>query len=374
MDDDYIHGLSLSRSTGHPIVPRSWEPSPSSSNSAVPSQPRTAGLTWKQWIRCSSRGCGVGPGRETRWSTTRATRPQNTTALVRILSVANGIGSTPGVLLCGDSTGLHDQTSDTHGTAAAADPRAWHHQWMRELSELMDTDDPAWPALQDLFAAGSVPLTVLPADPEEGRRGLLQMQVTTRSALGSMVLNCGGLVVDDGWVRVFGAGSGAAGAAAGAMPSLAQVNAFPAAFEPGWRADGGLIVGHDAVGGVFALNGLDPAAAGRPGSPGQMTYFAPDTLAWEEMRIGHSAWLSWLVSGRLEKFYEGTRWPTWREDARALTFEQGIAVFPPLWSEQARADLAATSRRAVPMREVLGVAADFAAQTGSADPGFLGAV
>lgn len=49
-------------------------------------------------------------------------------------------------------------------------------------------------------------------------------------------------------------------------------------------------------------------------------------------------------------------------------------MFPFLWTEEAHADLAATSRRAVPMREILGVAADFARGMGPADPGFLGEV
>ncbi|MCX5356878.1 DUF2625 family protein [Streptomyces mirabilis] len=92
------------------------------------------------------------------------------------------------------------------------------------------------------------------------------------------------------------------------------------------------------------------------------------------MEMGHSVWISWMLSGRLEKFYEGLRWPGWREEAAALSFSQGISVIPFLWSQEAQADLAATSRRAVPMREVLGVAADFAQQMGPVDPGFLGAV
>jgi hypothetical protein len=185
-----------------------------------------------------------------------------------------------------------------------------------------------------------------------------------------MTLNCGGLVIDDGWVRVFGGGSSGSG---GVMPSLAQMNAFPAEFDPAWSPIEGLIVGHDVLGGVFALNGYDPAAHGRPGVPGQMTYFAPEALEWEAMEMGHSAWVSWLLSGRLEQFYEGLRWPGWREEAAALTFSQGITVFPPLWSKEAHENLAATGRRAVPMCEVLGVAADFARQMGPADPGFLGA-
>ena len=80
-----------------------------------------------------------------------------------------------------------------------------------------------------------------------------------------------------------------------------------------------------------------------------------------------------MLSGHLETFYDGLRWPGWSEDAAALKFTQGISVYPFLWTKEAHADLAATSRRPVPMREILGVAADFARQMGPADPGFLGA-
>ncbi len=241
---------------------------------------------------------------------------------------------------------------------------------MREIDELVHVDDPAWPDLQEAFAASAAPVRVLAADPEEARRGLLQLQVTARSTLGALTLNCGGLLLDGGWVRVFGGGS----EAGGGLPGLARVNRFPAAFDPAWSPAAGLVVGQDVLGGVFALNGHDPAAAGRPGSPGQMTYFAPDTLAWEALDIGHSAWVSWLLSGDLERFYEGLRWPGWRQETAALGLGQGLSVQPFLWSHEARADLGATSRRAVPMREVLGIAADFARQLGPADPGFLGDV
>ncbi|MFI5671088.1 DUF2625 domain-containing protein [Streptomyces sp. NPDC051704] len=243
---------------------------------------------------------------------------------------------------------------------------------MRGIDELVNVDDPAWPELQGILRASSVPVEVLPGDVNEGRRCLLQMQVTGRSVLGALALHTGGLLLDNGWLRVFGGGS--ASVTDGQLPSLAQVNRFPTDFAPGWHPATGLVVGHDILGGVFALNGGDPAAAGRPGAPGQMTYFAPDTLEWEAMEMGHSGWVSWLLSGALETFYDGMRWPGWREETAALAFEQGLSVYPFLWSKEAHADLAATSRRPVPMREVLGVAADFARQMGPSDPGFLGDV
>ncbi|MFJ4845680.1 MULTISPECIES: DUF2625 family protein [unclassified Streptomyces] len=242
---------------------------------------------------------------------------------------------------------------------------------MRGLDELTDVDDPVWPHLREAFAAATVPLEVLPADDAEGRRCLLQMQVTARSTLGGLTLRTGGLLVDGGWLRVFGGGTGPG---SDGLPSLGRVNDFPAAFDPAWHPATGLVVGHDVLGGVFALNGHDPAAGGRPGVPGQMSWFAPDTLEWEALDMGHSGWISWLLAGGLQPFYEELRWPGWREETAALSPSQGISVYPFLWSKEAHADPAATSRRPVPMREVLGVARDFARRTGPADPGFLGTV
>ncbi|GAA1977947.1 DUF2625 family protein [Catenulispora subtropica] len=240
---------------------------------------------------------------------------------------------------------------------------------MRELNELTDVADPAWPELLAMVDACPTPVAVAPADLGESRRGLLQLQITARSMLGGIVLNSGGLVFDDGWVRVYGGGSGRDGA----LPSLAQVNGFPEVADPAWQAPG-LVVGHDVLGGVFALNGIDPAAEGKPGEPGQIVYFAPDSLEWEALGVGHSTWIQWLLSGDVEGFYSRLRWDGWREEASAAGFSQGITVFPYLWTKEAHEDLGATTRRAVPMREVLGMAADFARQFGPADPGFLGAV
>jgi hypothetical protein len=242
---------------------------------------------------------------------------------------------------------------------------------VRELSQLIDVEEPAWPELRETLGGGPVSVEVLPPDRDLARASLLQLQVTTRSYLGAVVLHCGGLLVDHGWVRVFG--SPLDGAERG-VPSLARVNQFPGAFNSAWRPDTGLVVAHDVLGGVFALNGGAPASAGRPGAPREIVYFAPDSLRWEALGVGHSAWLAWLASEALNAFYADLRWPGWQDEVRKLNSQQGLSVFPPLWSAEARRDLSATSRRAVPMTELLDVARDSCRQFDGVDPGFLGAV
>ncbi|MET9324872.1 DUF2625 family protein [Streptomyces sp. NPDC003038] len=240
---------------------------------------------------------------------------------------------------------------------------------MREIHELVNVDDPAWPVLvEELFGTG-VPVEVLPGDAEVGRASVWQLQVSAQSNLGGIVLNCGGLLVDSGWLRIFGSPSGTD---AERLPSLAEVNAMPSMFDPAWRPGAGLVVAHDVLGGVFALNGGNPRAAGRPGEPGEVVYFAPDVLGWEALGAGHSAWLSWILSGGLQEFYEGLRWDGWRSEVSGLTGRQGVSFFPPLWSAEARQDLLATSRRAVPMAELLSLSRDSCLQYDGADPGFLG--
>ncbi|WP_240529838.1 DUF2625 family protein [Streptomyces mangrovisoli] len=67
---------------------------------------------------------------------------------------------------------------------------------------------------------------------------------------------------------------------------MATVNRFPVGPDAARRPDGGLVVAYDVLGGVFAVNNADPGAAGRPDGPGEMVYFAPDSLRWEALGAG----------------------------------------------------------------------------------------
>ncbi|SOD67712.1 Protein of unknown function DUF2625 [Streptomyces zhaozhouensis] len=245
-----------------------------------------------------------------------------------------------------------------------------HNMNMRGLEELTGVPEPAWPRLVSRVSSATVPLEIVPVDAALGRATLLQLQVTARSYLGAFALHCGGLLLDDGWLRVFGS---ATPRNPHGLPSLARVNAFPDDLVPGWRPGSGLVLAQDVVGGVFALNGPEPEAVGRPGLPGEVIYFAPDTLGWTALDVAHQEWFDWLLTGGSAAFYRDVRWPDWRAETKALaTAGEGLSVVPPLWSREARADLSGTSRRPVPMGELLGVHQEYARQLTGADPGFLG--
>ncbi|RPF20342.1 DUF2625 family protein [Myceligenerans xiligouense] len=240
---------------------------------------------------------------------------------------------------------------------------------MRLFENLASPQQPAWPELQRLVGEASVTAEILAPDAVTGRRTLEQLQVTTGSFLGAVVVHTGGLVIDHGWLRVYGSPSSDA---PDHMIGMAAVNAFPPSPEASWFPTHGLVVAHDALGGTFVLNGHDPGAVARPGNPGEMIYLAPDTLQWEPLEAGYAAWLTWALDGGLDDFTEGLRWNGWEAETRGLAGDHGLTFFPPLWSTEAHEELAATSRAVVPMAELVGAARSTAVQIDGVDPGPLG--
>lgn len=207
---------------------------------------------------------------------------------------------------------------------------------MRDIESLIAVDDPAWPHLQKALAdSGAVALL---ADPEQGRRSLLELQVTAASTMGAVALHTGGIVADHGWVRLYGGGSEH-------LPSIAEANGLrgPVSAPPG-----ALVVGHDVLGGLFAIDGGALGVA-----PGEVCYFGPDTLAWDGLGGGYSAFLMAVLGGGLEVVFEGLRWPGWQDEVPSLALSQGISLYPPPSTGEG-SDVSKVARSAVSIRELLG--------------------
>ncbi len=189
----------------------------------------------------------------------------------------------------------------------------------KSIEQLVNTDEPGMAVVREWASTAKNPIEFLEVDPEAGRRVLLALQVTSRSPMGAIALESGGVLIDDGWVRVLGSGHTR-------LPrALDTWNQLP---TPTHRLPGTVLVGDDALGGFFALNG-----GGLPGPLGHVFYFAPDSLEWEDVADSYSDWLWFLMHGDLEKFYEGSRWPTWREDVRQLSGDRGFSIYPFLFAK-----------------------------------------
>lgn len=219
---------------------------------------------------------------------------------------------------------------------------------MRKLSELVDLTNPAWPEIEGWISASQNVVEVLQRVKDQAEQLLVELQVTTRSSLGAVAYETGGILIDDGWVRVLGTGS------VRMKGNLRSWNGMGGARAVS-PMRGLLLVAHDAVGGVFALDG---GALG--GGRGEAYYFAPDTLRWESLNRGYTDLLQFFFTTNLEEFYGGIRWEGWREEAVRLSPDEGFSIYPPLWSKE-RKD-APPSRRAVPMAELVGLNFEVASQ------------
>lgn len=192
---------------------------------------------------------------------------------------------------------------------------------MRPLEELIDQTDPAWPLVQQWAREATNHVEILPGPDQRIReKELLAAQVTTRSPMGAIVFETGGILVDHSWLRILGAGHPR-------LPrSLSAWNLGRSISGTGERHSF-LLIGDDAAGGFFALDG---GALGA--KQGEVCYYAPDSLAWEGTKLSYTEFLVWSFSGNLAGFYETFRWSTWKDETTKLSGDQCFSIYPPLWA------------------------------------------
>lgn len=217
----------------------------------------------------------------------------------------------------------------------------------RPYEALLETTHPAWPLVQEWVAAATAPVEVLAADPQDAKVALTALQVTTRSPMGAIVHETGGLLIDHGWVRLLGSGHPRLPRS---LPSwtreqLSHAHGTPPPY---------LLVADDALGGSFGLNG-----GGLPAGLGHVCYFAPDTLAWEDLELGYTDFVRWCLSGKLEAFYDGMRWDGWADEVRDLGGDQAILIYPFTWTRGP--SFGERTRDRVPVRELCKLQRDFIA-------------
>jgi hypothetical protein len=200
-------------------------------------------------------------------------------------------------------------------------------------------DQSAWPEVSAAMAAAPYPVRVLPADPDRVAACSAVLGVTTRSWLGAVVANAGGVLVDHGWVRVLGCG----------------YDRLPDVVTQADTEAGVLTVGYDVMGGQFVWLQAEPGA--RP----TVYYFGPDDLGWVDLEQGYGAWLNAILRGSLTTFYDTLRWPGWEAETGGLGLDEGFSVWPPPFTKEGK-DFSAVSRKAIPLAELVSFYQDVARQ------------
>jgi hypothetical protein len=207
---------------------------------------------------------------------------------------------------------------------------------------MVNPRDDAWLKLTELIAASPVNVVVCP--PHENSATGTAPGLGTGSYLGALARNTSGILVDDGWLRLLGGSSGEDG-----LPGLDEASA---------GAPGLLVVAHDILGGAFALDG---GALGR--GDGSVHHFSVDSLSWEDLELGHADFVTRMLAGATESFYESLRWPGWLDDLADLRPKRGLSLYPYPFTAEGK-DVSSASKQALPMTELLGTYNDVAAQLG----------
>jgi hypothetical protein len=195
---------------------------------------------------------------------------------------------------------------------------------MKEISQLIHTEDPAWQIVQPWLQGAVNHCEILPKDAAQAATALVEAQVSTKSTLGAIIYETGGVLVNHGRIRILGSGS------ALLQRSVMQWNkgkTFTNIGEPPSH----LLVADDILGGYFAIN-----AGGIGTVQEQVYYLAQDTLEWESLDIGYSDFLYWTLYGDVEGFYETFTWKQWLTDVKELNGNQVFSFYPFLWSMQGK--------------------------------------
>ncbi len=179
----------------------------------------------------------------------------------------------------------------------------------------------------------------LAADKVKARETLYNLQVTTRSPMGAITFFNGGILIDNGWIRILGSGNDKLNRSIASWNKGKTISKF--GEQPKY-----LLVADDVVGGMYAIN-----AGGLGTDMGKMYYFAPESLAWEALDLTYSDFLNFCFNGDVKGFYKDFHWEGWEKDIIKVIGDQAFSFMPFLWTKEGT-DLNKVSKKPVPIEEV----------------------
>lgn len=172
--------------------------------------------------------------------------------------------------------------------------------------------------LSDLLSGGKNRVEILPPDPSCAAINAEYFQADESSNFGLLINQSGG-VTAEGIIRLLGSTRDS---------EFRDINLFNIKFG----GSGYIILGDDIFGGIFALNtGLLPDCGGN------ILYFAPDSLEWEDLEIKLSGLFGFLAKGDIRGFYgQFTDELFTKCTAINAGFNQVLSFYPPQWSKKFR--------------------------------------
>ena len=195
-----------------------------------------------------------------------------------------------------------------------------------------------WNEIIEMFNNSTSKIKLVSAEENIGESIVSQLGLNKATTLSTIICNVSGITVDN-IIRIIGQGNQK-------MIGVDKINAIVNG-KPSKIRDM-LIIGTDIFGGIYAMNMTEIN-----GVIGNIFYFAPDTLAWESMDMKYSQFLYWTVHGNVNEFYSSMKWNGWEQIAVSTGFNEGILVYPFLWSKEINIETA--SKKIVPFEELINI-------------------
>jgi len=210
---------------------------------------------------------------------------------------------------------------------------------MQSLDELINKKDPAWPLVQKWLDSAKNKVEILSVDSSKASQALYNAQVSTYSTLGAVIYNTGGIMIDNGWIRILGSGS------TRLNRDVAEWNKGKTIQEYGDKPTY-FLVADDAVGGFFAIN------YGAFGEDVKNVYYlAPNSLNWEPLGVGYGEFILFCFDSDLSNFYKGLRWSSWAQFIGNLDGSKSYSFRPYLWTKEGM-DIEKCTRKLVPTADL----------------------
>jgi hypothetical protein len=209
----------------------------------------------------------------------------------------------------------------------------------RKIEELIVHENTAWDFILGWLENSSNSYHLLEPNRERAKECLFSLQITNKSTMGSIILETGGILIDNGWLRILGSGN------VDICGDILSWNGFSGTNIKNVIKDV-LIIAYDVIGGFFAIN-----AGAFEGEIKKVYYFAPDALEWEPMDIGYTEFIEWVLEGDISLFYESFRWKGWEKDTINLKGNEAFSFYPFLWTKQGE-NITKVNRKNIPIEEI----------------------
>lgn len=198
-------------------------------------------------------------------------------------------------------------------------------QQKKTVKELVDPSNGKWEMINRWIASSKTKVTVLSKESNRADSAILQCQLSTDNVLGAIVYNSGGLLIDDGWIRILGSGCKEMDR------GLHQWNKGKSKINSG-ELPNFVLVADDAIGGLFAINtgGIDEMHLNK------VFYFGPNSLKWETIGLTYEQFVVFCMTQDVRDFYHDFKWKGWENEVQQLGPNQVVSAYPLLWTKDGK--------------------------------------